>query len=63
VGRRRPYIRRSRWDVVRVALGTLVGFLIGFLIGFLVGLIDGSQQGEWAAPSAPRTVIVEKTVV
>jgi ElaB/YqjD/DUF883 family membrane-anchored ribosome-binding protein len=38
VGRRRAYIRRSRWDVVRVAVGTL----IGFLIGFLVGLIDGS---------------------
>ena len=46
MGRRRAYIRRSRWDVVRVAVGALVGFLIGFLIGFLVGLIDGSQVGE-----------------
>jgi hypothetical protein len=33
VGRRRAYLRRSRWDVVRVAVGALVGFLIGFLIG------------------------------
>jgi hypothetical protein len=63
VGRRSAYIRRSRWDVVRVAVGTLLGFLIGFLLGFLVaGLTDGSQEGEQAAPSAPTTVIVEKTV-
>jgi hypothetical protein len=58
VGRRRAYLRRSRWDVVRVAVGTL----IGLLVGFLVGLIGGSQEGEQAAPSAPRTVTVEKTV-
>jgi ABC-type nitrate/sulfonate/bicarbonate transport system permease component len=42
VGRRRAYLRRSRWDVVRVAVGTLIGLLIGFLVGFFVGLIDGS---------------------
>ena len=43
MGRRRAYIRRSRWDVVRVAVGVLLGFLIGFLVA---GLIGGSQQGE-----------------
>jgi hypothetical protein len=59
VGRRRAYIRRSRWDVVRVAVGALVGFLIGFLVS---GLIGGSQEGERSAPRAPRTVIVEKTI-
>jgi hypothetical protein len=59
VGRRRAYIRRSRWDVVRVAVGTLIGLLIGFLVGFFVGLIDGSQVGEQAAPSAPRTVTAQ----
>jgi hypothetical protein len=55
VGRRRAYIRRSRWDVVRVPVGALVGFLVA-------GLIGGSQQGEQAAPSGPRSVIVEKSV-
>jgi hypothetical protein len=59
VGRRRAYLRRSRWDVVRVAVGTLIGLLIGFLVGFFVGLIDGSQVGEQAAPSAPRTVTAQ----
>jgi hypothetical protein len=59
VGRRRAYLRRSRWDVVRVAVGTLIGLLIGFLVGFFVGLIDGSQEGEQAAPSAPRTVTAQ----
>jgi hypothetical protein len=61
VGRRRAYLRRSRWDAVRVAVGTLIGLLIGLLVGFLLaGLIDGSQQGEQAAPSAPRTVTAQK---
>jgi len=46
VGRRRAYLRRSRWDVVGAAVGTLIGLLIGFLVGFLVGPIDGSQVGE-----------------
>jgi hypothetical protein len=60
VGRRRAYLRRSRSDVLRVAVGTLIGLLIGFLIGFFVGLIGGSQVGEQAAPSAPRTAIAQK---
>jgi hypothetical protein len=59
MGRRRAYLRRSRWDVVRVAVGTLIGLLIGFLVGFYVGLIDGSQVGEQAAPSGPRTVTAQ----
>jgi hypothetical protein len=60
-----PEMRRSRWDVVRVAVGRLIGLLIALLIALLVGffggrLIDGSQQGEQAAPSAPRTVTAQK---
>jgi hypothetical protein len=61
MGRRRAYLRRSsRWDALRVVVGTLIGLLIGFLVGFLVaGLIGGSQEGEQAAPSAPRTVTAQ----
>jgi hypothetical protein len=62
MGRRRAYLRRSsRWDALRVVVGTLIGLLIGFLVGFLLaGLIGGSQEGEQAAPSAPRTVTAQK---
>jgi len=64
LGRRRAYLRRSRWDVVTVAVGRLIGLLIAFLIailvGFFVGLLGGRQQGEQAAPSAPRTVTAQK---
>src|SRR5918995_6706712 len=59
MGRRRAYLGRSRWDVVRVAFGTLIGLLIGFLVGFFVGLIDGSQVGGQSAPSASRTVTAQ----
>ena len=49
--------------MVRVAVGRLIGWLIAFLIallvGFFVGLIGGRQQGEQAAPSAPRTVTAQ----
>src|SRR5215218_7266073 len=37
-----------------------MGLLIGLLIVFLVALIGGSQVGEQAAPSAPRTAIAQK---
>jgi hypothetical protein len=64
LGRRRAYLRRSRWDVVRVAvdrlIGLLIAFLIALLVGFFVGLIGGRQQEEQAAPSTPRTVTAQK---
>jgi hypothetical protein len=39
-----------------------VAVLVGTLLEYLVGRIGGSQQGEQAAPSAPRSVTVEKTI-
>ena len=39
-----------------------VAVLVGALAGYFVGRIDGSQEGEDATPSVPRSVPVEKTV-
>ena len=70
VGRRRRDSTRSRRRNAGLAgnvggmfvVGVLGGFLIGFLVGYLVvGLLSGSQE-EQAAPSAPRSVTVEKIV-
>jgi F0F1-type ATP synthase assembly protein I len=46
VGRRRRAYTRSRWDVVRVAVGVVVGLLVGILIGMLIDVLIGSQQGS-----------------
>ena len=39
-----------------------VAVLVGALAGYFLECIGGSQQGEQAATSAPRSVTVENTV-
>src|ERR687893_3065675 len=65
VGSRGDYTRKM-WRIVGLA-GAVVGVfdgavLVGALAGYFLERIGGSQQGEQAAPSAPRSVTVENTI-